>query len=352
MKFNIPAVNLLLTESVQHQIDQKIKPLKSLGKLEELALQVALIQNKKTEKLSLHNPHVLVFAGDHGIAKHNVSIANSDVTAQMVANFLSGGAAINGFCQTNHCAIKVINAGIKNHLPKVMTDNSKLLDYSVAKGTKDFSTDAAMTQEQLDTCMSAGRIIVCNELASDCEVLAFGEMGIGNTSSAAAIFALLNGLDAEETVGRGTGISDEQFAQKLDLVQKAISRVRDSDCDLNEPLNILQQVGGFEIAQMCFAMLAAAEMQKVIIVDGFIVTAAAMLAIKVAPNIKEYMIFAHCSDENAHARMLHLLKVQPILSLGLRLGEGTGAVLALPILQNAISFYNQMATFESAGIVV
>lgn len=352
MKFKITPVDRDAKQSIQNRIDQKTKPLNSLGRLESVALQMALIQQKKSDNLTLNNPYVLVFAADHGIAKHNISIAGSEVTAQMVANFLTGGAAINAFCRANDCAMTVIDSGVKYPLPELVSSEVSFIDASTGKGTEDFSTQPSMTPEQLSHCEEVATRIVQQELPPDCDVIAFGEMGIGNTSSAAAILALTRRVDANEIVGRGTGITDQQYQAKISLVQRGIDRVNHSYLKTLNAEDILREVGGFEIAQICYGMLAAAEAQKVIIVDGFIVTAAAMLAISMEPRIRDYMVFAHCSDERAHIDMLNYLDVEPLLDLGLRLGEGTGAVLALPLLKSAVAFYNDMATFESAGVVV
>ena len=347
-----PSVDTSVDPIVNSEINNKTKPPGSLGMLESLALSVARIQGKTERNLSLNKPQVLVFAGDHGIAENGISIAGSEVTVQMIANFLSGGAAINVFSRLHQCDMMVINSGVKNAISDVESEDVQLLSYSAGKGTQDFSQQAAMSEEQLHQCMAAGESLLEKHIPKACEVIAFGEMGIGNTAAAAAIFALITELQAQDCVGRGTGISDAQFDKKLALVQQGIDRVRKQYTGDIVAENIAREVAGFEIIQMCSTMLAAAKVGKIIIIDGFIVTSAAMLAIQMEPNVKDYMIFAHCSDEQAHQKMLQHLNVKPLLDLGLRLGEGTGAVLALPILKSAIAFYNQMATFESAGVVV
>lgn len=350
--FDIQAVSRELSEEVLAQINQKTKPPGSLGQLEELALQIALIQNTAKRSLTVKNPHVLVFAGDHGIAENNISIAGSEVTAQMVANFLSGGAAINALSKANQCQVKVINSGVKHDIPASVVKEVEFINFSAGNGTADLSQSSAMTHEQLKQCFSAGVAVIENHVPEDCDVIALGEMGIGNTSSAAALLGVLLNAEAVEVVGRGTGISDTQFQMKTELVQNAIHRVSSEYQKKGDVKLVLQELGGFEIAQMCSAMLCAAKRRKIILVDGFIVTAAAMIAIAIEPNVKDFMVFSHCSQEQAHQKMLDTLKVKPLLNLGMRLGEGTGAVMAVPILRSAVAFYNEMATFDSLGIKV
>jgi nicotinate-nucleotide--dimethylbenzimidazole phosphoribosyltransferase len=353
--FNIKKIDLSLIGKIQNKIDQKTKPQGALGELENLALTLALINNPKENKLhckliSIDEAIMLVFAGDHGIAKEGISIAPSEVTQQMVENFLNGGAAINCFCKTNDMKIKVIDAGLL--LP---VDNEHLLQQSLGRGTKNFVNDSAMTIEKVNQGLEFGRSVI-NKLSNDRsnhsnQVFGFGEMGIGNTASAAAIQCLITGQVIENCVGRGTGIDDVTYAKKIRLLKQAVefhqSRLTDKK---SNPIEVMAAVGGFEIVQMVGAMLAAAESQSVILVDGFISTAAALLATKINANSRQYMIFCHKSEEQGHQLMLNYLSATPLLSLGLRLGEGTGAALAMPLLRAAVCFYNDMASFESAGV--
>lgn len=328
--------------SITNTINQKTKPPGALGQLEDLALQIALIQ--KTEKLAISKPVMLVFAGDHGIAEEGVSIAPSDVTQQMVLNFLAGGAAINCFCRSNDLPLKVIDAGIKFEITPTPPG---LINQRVAAGTANFSQGPAMTDAQATQAITLGAQLATREINNGCNLLAFGEMGIANSSSAAAILAAISNAPVASCVGLGTGINPEQLAKKITLVTQAVARIEDKN-----PLTIIAEVGGFEIAQICGAMLATAQAGKLILVDGFIVTAAALLAVQFNPHVRDYMIFAHQSEESGHQLMLQLLNAKPLLNLGLRLGEGTGAALALPIIKAAVSFYNDMATFASAGVTV
>lgn len=338
----IKATDKSRIKQIQLKIDNKTKPVGALGQLESLALQLALIQN--TEKLTINHPTVLVFAADHGIASRGVSIAPSEVTTQMVSNFIHGGAAINCFCESLGLAMTVIDAGIKQPLEP---SPSVLVLQSVGRGTKDFSIESAMSDSQLNECLALGAKVVNNVIEKGSELIAFGEMGIGNTTSASTILSALTGLPAVESVGRGTGITDEQLALKVSLVELALSRPTDTDA-----LSLLREYGGFEIAQIVGGMLTAAQKGIIIVVDGFIVTSAALIAHALEPNVIDYMVFSHCSKESAHMKMLDYLGVRALLDLDLRLGEGTGAALSIPLIQAACAFYNDMATFASAGVTV
>ena len=338
--WQIAPLNRDQSSGIQERIDQKTKPPGALGQLEQLALQIALVQQHK--RLSIERPLMMVFAADHGIAEEGVSIATSRVTQQMVLNFLAGGAAINCFCRTNHLPLKVIDAGIKHEIKPAP---SALIVQRIAAGTRNFAYEAAMTEAQMHQALTLGKTFAEAEMAAGSNLLAFGEMGIGNSSSAAAILAAISGEPVERCVGLGTGINAEQLAKKIALVAQGVARVSDTS-----PYTILAELGGFEIAQICGAMLATAQAGRLIVVDGFIVSAAALIAATINPNARDYMIFAHESHEAGHQLMLQRLNAQPLLNLGLRLGEGTGAALALPLIQAAVSFYNQMASFDSAGI--
>lgn len=327
---------------IQQQIDQKTKPLGALGRLEELACQLALIQRQ--ERITIQQPTMLVFAADHGIARHGISIAPSDVTRQMVLNFLGGGAAINCFCRQHQIELKVVDAGILTPI-----DDPRLIHQRLGAGTADLSVEPAMSREQALLGLQLGSELAKAQIADGCNLLAFGEMGIGNTTPASALLAALTGVPVAACVGRGTGIDDGQLSRKNSLVTQALARVGDE----SDPLQLLTELGGFEIAQITGAMLAAAEQQIAMLIDGFIVTSAALLAVKIAPAARDYMIFSHGSSEGSgHGIMLETLKARPLLDLGLRLGEGTGAALALPLLRSACAFYNEMASFASAGVSV
>jgi nicotinate-nucleotide--dimethylbenzimidazole phosphoribosyltransferase len=326
---------------IQAKIDQKTKPLGALGRLEEIACQLALTQQQ--EQLTISNPTLLVFAADHGIARHGISIAPSAVTRQMVLNFLAGGAAVNCFCQANQMQLKVIDAGILEPIA-----DPQLVMQRMGSCSGDISVEPAMTRTQVMEGLRLGSQVANAQISAGCNLLAFGEMGIGNTSPAAALLAAMSGLPIAACVGRGTGIDDEQLKRKMALIGQAVKRAG----NLQDPIELLHQLGGFEIVQITGAMLAAAEKRITLLVDGFIVTAAAMLAVRIAPACRDYMIFSHGSAEGGHSMMLESLRARPLLDLGLRLGEGTGAALALPLLRAACAFYNDMASFASAGVTV
>ena len=345
------AINALSDEfdhDIQQRVDRKTKPPGSLGQLEALAVQLARIQ-KNPEKIEINRPTIIVFAADHGIARHNISIAPQVVTQQMVQNFLAGGAAINCFCHANEAELVVVDAGL---VQPVIDESGQLKQQAIALGTQDFSQQPAMTISQCEHALQQGAELAISICRQDSNVLGFGEMGIGNTSSAAAILAALLGLNGKDTVGLGTGIQPQQRVLKTALIQQALQRVRGTSQQSLDVQQAMVEFGGFEIVQMVGAMLATAAAGKTIIVDGFIVSVAALLAIKIAPTAQDYMVFSHFSAEHAYQRIIDHIKVTPLLNLDLRLGEGTGAALTLPLLRTAATFYNEMATFESASVQV
>jgi len=345
--FNIEPVAGVYAQSIQQIIDTKTKPLGALGQLEVIAKQLVQVYSEGAEqllpKVQINKPCLLVFAADHGIAQHGVSIAPSDVTRQMVLNFMSGGAAINVFTKQLGWQLDVVDSGIM----QPMESGSGVKTYRLGSGTNPIHLEAAMNIEQVMTGFEYAKLLVREKYESGCNLLAFGEMGIGNTSSASAIMAAIMGLSAKDTVGKGTGINDETFNRKLTLVQQALDKHK---VDKSKPLEVLAKLGGFEIVQICGAMLAAAELRLPVIVDGFICTAAALVARHIEPNVMDYLIFAHVSEEQAHQAMLNYLGVDGLLDLRLRLGEGTGAALSLPIIQSSLAFYNDMASFEQADV--
>ncbi len=339
--WNITPVSSQASDAIQHKIDMKTKPLGALGLLEKAAHQLAMIQGNPA--ITINKPTMLVFAGDHGVSEEKVSLTSSDVTRQMVLNFLAGGAAINCFCRANDMELKVVDAGIKTPI-----NDDRLIIQRIGAGTRNLAKEAAMTEEEVLLALEYGRRLAKQLAAEGSNLLAFGEMGIGNTTPASCIMAALMNKSAAECVGRGTGISDAQLEHKINITAAAISRITDK----HNPMCVLQEVGGFEIAQITGAMLGAAEAGISMLVDGFITTASALLATKFAPASRDYMLFAHCSGEQGHKAMLEELNAAPLLQLGLRLGEGTGAAVALPLLRSAAEFYNNMASFESAGVTL
>jgi nicotinate-nucleotide--dimethylbenzimidazole phosphoribosyltransferase len=351
--WQVPLLERHAATYIQQRITNKTKPPGSLGQLEQLATSIALIQSQaqnqiNIEQITIEKPCVLIFAADHGIATHPISIAPQAVTEQMVHNFLAGGAAINCFCTALDVELKVIDAGVLSH---IISDNPKFTSSSVAPGTQDFSVQPAMTKAQVTEALVHGENVAKQHIHSGSNVLAFGEMGIGNTTSASALLSALYALPANQTVGRGTGINDQQLINKQALIDKGLARISSvygQGC--LHALAALQELGGFEIAQIVGAMLATAKAQKCIVVDGFIVSVAALIATHIDQNCRQYMIFAHSSAEQAHQLVLEKLQAKPLLDLELRLGEGTGAALAIPLIRAAAEFYNNMATFDSAAI--
>jgi len=330
----------MLKDQLLHKIDFKTKPIGALGTLEKLALQIGQIQNTLTPKLT--NPTIVVFAGDHGIAKEGVSAYPQEVTFQMVMNFLQGGAAINVFSKQNNIDLKIVDAGVNFDFEP----NENLINAKIAHGTKSFLTEKAMTEVQLQQCFDTGSEIVNSIYEDNCNVIGFGEMGIGNTSSATMLMSYLCNLPIEKCVGRGTGLNDIQLENKIGILKQA----QIFHGEIENPKNVLQTFGGFEVAQMCGAMLAAFKNNMLILVDGFIASNAFLVAYKLNPAILNNAIFCHLSDEFGHHKLLNYLNAEPLLKLNMRLGEGTGCAVAYPIMESAVSFLNNMASFESAGV--
>lgn len=327
--------------ALQDKINNKTKPLGALGRLEKLSMQAGLIQNTLVPRLN--RPVMLVFAGDHGIVEAGVSPYPQAVTRQMVMNFLAGGAGVNVFSRQHGFEIRIVDGGV-NH---VFEQHPALVDAKIGMGTRNFLFEPAMTPEQCDQALDMGIGLAMKEVALGSNVIGFGEMGIGNTSSAAALMSVLCGLPVAECVGRGTGLDDAGLEHKTRIIARALER---HGLPGDDAIAALAIYGGFEIAMMAGAMIGAAQQRAILLIDGFIATAALLVASKMQPAILDYCVFAHCSDESGHRRMLQHLKAEPLLDLGLRLGEGTGAVLAYPLLQAAVNFLNEMASFESAGV--
>lgn len=326
-----------LSEMLAAVVDSKTKPVGSLGFLEDLARQIGLIQ--KTTQPQLRNPTMFLFAADHGVVAEKISPCPQCVTWQMVENFLVDGAAINVFARQNGFALHIVDAGVNHDFEP--RDN--LLDRKIAYGTRNFAHQAAMTADECATALRHGRELVAGV---DGNVVGFGEMGIGNTTISAAIMHKITGIPVADCVGAGAGLSDEGVLHKQRVIEKAVLH----HACVTEPLDILATFGGFEIAMMVGGMLSAAERRMVVLIDGFIATSALLVAASLQPSILDYCVFSHCSNEKGHQRMLSYFGARPLLHLSLRLGEGTGCTLALPLLQSAVNFLCEMATFESARV--
>ena len=326
-----------LAARVQHLIDRKTKPLGALGRLEALALQLAIVQGSDAPQLQA--PQLVVFAADHGIAAQGVSAYPQAVTAQMVANMLAGGAAVSVLARQHGLALTVVDCGVATGL----SPQPGLVIAKVRAGTADSSLEAAMSASECEAAMVNGAALL-RSLPGN--VLLLGEMGIANTSAAALLMARLTGLPIEQCAGRGTGLDDAGLARKCAVLQAALDR----HADAHAPLAALAALGGLEIATMVGAVLQAAGERRLVVVDGFITTAAVAVAAALAPAVLQRCVFAHGSAEHGHARWLELLGARPLLDMGLRLGEGSGAALAWPLLKSAELLLAQMASFDSAGV--
>ena len=335
------------TQALQHKLDNKTKPLGSLGRLEALALQLGEILG--TASPVLEQPQMVVFAGDHGLTARGISAFPSDVSWQMVENFLAGGAAVSVLARQNGISLTVVDCGV-NHdflagLP-AGTQRPGLLVRKVVggeKGTADSSAQPAMSEAQCQQALQNGQDIV---KALPGNALLLGEMGIGNTSAASLLLARLAGLDIEVCTGAGTGLDAPAVQRKTAVLREVLARHPEA----TTPLQALAALGGFEIATMVGAVLQAAQERRVVVVDGFIATSAVLVAHALQPLVLQRCVFAHRSGERGHEFMLQHLGVQALLDLGLRLGEGSGAALVWPLLQSACTILREMASFESAGV--
>ncbi|MGI9402502.1 MAG: nicotinate-nucleotide--dimethylbenzimidazole phosphoribosyltransferase [Rhizobiaceae bacterium] len=337
---SIEGLDQALIERVNQKIDMKTKPQGSLGRIEALASQIAAVQN--TDQPAVDPAHLLIFAADHGLVEEGVSAWPSEVTTQMVLNFLSGGAAANVFARTNGLDITVVDAGILGDIP-----NSKgLVKAGIRKGTRNALIEDAMTQDEASQALETGARLAIEKADAGVKALALGEMGIGNTSSASLLAHAIENIPIGRLVGRGAGLDDEGLRHKLEVLNEIATR-RPGKLD---PVSALCAFGGYEIAMMAGAVIGAASKRVVTVVDGFIATAAALCAIRGRPEAGDYCVFAHRSKEPGHQFMLEALNADPLIDLDLRLGEGTGALLAFPLLRNACAMLNEMATFESAGV--
>ncbi len=352
---NLPAIastaNPSLQASLLHQIDHKTKPLGALGQIETLALQLGLIQ--QSGRIELRQPQVVVFAADHGLADEGVSAYQQAVTVQMVLNMLQGGAAVNVLARQHGFGMTVVDAGVASPIPALPASatsptsgndsRTRLLSHRMGPGTRNMAQGPAMTEAPALATLQQGMAVV-RELPGN--VVAFGEMGIGNTSSASLLLAALSDVPLEAVVGRGTGLSDDQLTHK----QRVLHKVAQLHAAARAPLAALAAVGGFEIAMMAGAMLQAASERRVVLVDGFIAGAASLVARGLNPHCADYMVYTHRSAEAGHRLMLNQLQAQPLLDLGMRLGEGSGALVAWPMVQSAALLMNERASFESAGV--
>jgi nicotinate-nucleotide--dimethylbenzimidazole phosphoribosyltransferase len=341
MIFAIPTIDDIaqpaLAARLQHRLDNKTKPLGSLGQIERLGQRIGLVLGSETPELK--DPQLVVFAGDHGLAARGVSAYPSDVTWQMVENFLAGGAAVSVLARQHGIGLTVVDCGVNHDF----APRQGLVIHKVASGTADALEGTAMTAEQRNTALVNGAALV-RTLPGN--ALLLGEMGIGNTSAASLLMSRLAGLDIVDCTGAGTGLDGAAVQRKITILRQVLARHPDA----TEPLDALAAFGGFEIATMVGAVLQAALERRVIVVDGFIASASVMVASALQPLVFQRCVFAHRSGERGHALMLAHLNAEPLLDLGLRLGEGSGAALAWPLLLSACAILREMASFETAGV--
>ena len=326
-----------LHQQLQQIIDQKTKPLGALGRLETLAVQLGMIQG--TTKPHINQPQIRVFAADHGLTKHGTSAFPSAVTAQMVYNFLQGGAAINVLARQHNIDLKVVDAGVDADF----APHAQLLNYKVRHGSRDALTEPAMSAAECLAALESGMKVVEN---SEGNLLIVGEMGIGNTSAASLLLARLGDIPIDDCIGRGTGLDDAGLQHKASILTQVLAR----HSGVQAPFEVLAALGGLEIAMMAGALIQAASERRILLIDGFIASSALLAAERLMPGVAQYAIFSHHSVEPGHAHLLKLLNAEPLLNMGMRLGEGSGAALVYPLLQSACAIINEMASFNDAGI--
>jgi nicotinate-nucleotide--dimethylbenzimidazole phosphoribosyltransferase len=338
---NIRPLDKASMAEAQKRQDDLTKPAGSLGRLEELSIQLAGIQGKANPHIE--NKAMITIAGDHGVLAEKIGNWPQEVTAQMVANFLNGGAGINVLARQAGARIIFVDMGIAGELKP----HPALITRKIGYGTKNMCLEQAMTREQAEQSIEAGIDIVETEAGKGLDIVGTGDMGIGNTTASAAICAVITGKPAAEVTGRGTGLSDEQLDHKIEVINRALSLHKP---DAAEPIDVLAKVGGFEIGGLAGVILGAAARRVPAVIDGFISGAAALIATSLAPQVRDYLIAGHVSAESGHPIMLEYLGLRPLLDLGLRLGEGTGAALGIIIAEAAARTLNEMATFAEAGV--
>ena len=341
-KFKIQPVDKSLKGAIQEKIDNLNKPKGALGRLEELAMQVCLIQ--QTLEPSLAHPCHLLLGGDHGIEREGVSASPREVTWQQMINFTHGGGGVNMFCRQHGFKLRIVDVGVDYDLSSV----DGIINRKIARGTKNFLYEPAMTEEEYNQTIQVGCDLVDDCVAEGCKVLCIGEMGIANTSPSSIWMHLFGDIPLKDCIGAGSGLNSPGIQHKYDVLSRAVENSQLST--LNSPLSAIRYFGGFEMVAAIGAMLRAAEQHLLVLVDGFIMTACALAAIRLYPDAQDYMIFTHCGDESGHQMMLDIIDAKPILNLGLRLGEGTGALCAFPIIDSAVRMVNEMNNFENAKI--
>ena len=341
--FKINTPDESLRPAIQEKIDNLNKPKGSLGRLEELAMQVCLIQ--QTLSPSLEHPCHLLLGGDHGIEREGVSVSPREVTWQQMINFTRGGGGVNMFCRQHGFKLRIVDVGVDYDLSAV----DGIIDRKIARGTKNFLYEPAMTEEEFDKAIEVGAALVDDCITEGCKVLSIGEMGIGNTSPSSIWMHLFGNIPLNDCIGAGSGLDSPGIRHKYEVLSKAVT-CHERVSKYPDPIVTLRYFGGFEMIAAIGAMLRAAECHLVVLVDGFIMTACALAAIRLYPASHDYMIFTHCGDESGHRKMLDIVNARPLLNLGLRLGEGTGALCAFPIVDSAVRMINEMNNFDNAKI--
>ena len=342
--FDIQPLNKSMQAAIQKKIDNLNKPKGSLGRLEELAMQVCLIQ--QTLEPSLAHPCHLLLGGDHGIEREGVSVSPREVTWQQMINFTRGGGGVNMFCRQHGFKLRIVDVGVDCDLSKF----DGIIDRKIDRGTKNFLYEPAMSEEEFNKAIQIGSDLVDDCIAEGCRILSIGEMGIGNTSPSSIWMSIFGDIPLKDCIGAGAGLNNDGIRHKYEVLSKAVSRHQLYLSPLTSHLLPLRIFGGFEMIAAIGAMLRAAEQHLIILVDGFIMTACALAAIRLYPASQDYMIFTHCGDESGHKMMLDIINAKPLLHLGLRLGEGTGALCAFPIIDSAVRMMNEMNNFDNAKI--
>ena len=338
--FDIKPLNRTIVAALQEKIDNLAKPKGSLGRLEELAIQVGTIQ--QTLSPTLRMPQNIVFAADHGIVNEGVSFSAPEVTAQQIYNFLQGGAGVNMFARQHRFILKVVDCGVNaefDHLPG-------LIDRKIRKSTHNYLHEAAMSQEEMDRAIEIGAEMVQQAYQEGSNIISFGELGIANTSSSSIWMAYFTGIPLEACVGAGSGLNSKGIRHKYQVLQKAMDNYQGD----GSTQDIIRWFGGFEMVAAVGGMLQAAELGMTILIDGFIMTNCVLAASKLYPEVLEYCIFGHQGDEAGHKLVLDFLQAKPLLNLGLRLGEGTGAICAYPIAESAVRMINEISSFKAAAV--
>lgn len=340
----IAPTDKILRSALQEKIDNLNKPKGSLGRLETLAIQIGLIQH--TLCPTLHHPCHILFGGDHGIEKEGVSFSPREVTWQQMLNYGKGGGGVNMFCRQHGFKLRIVDVGTDYDFDLSSPECHHIIDRKIRKGTGNFLYEPAMTEEEWQRALAIGaeQVDACRD--EGCNIISFGEMGIGNTSPSSVFMHLFLNIPLRECVGAGSGLDNDGIRHKYEVLQRSVD---------NMPVNLtteekIRYFAGFEMAAAIGGMLRAAEHKMVILVDGFIMTSCILAASRLDPNVMEYAVFGHCGDEGGHKRMLAAMGAEPLLSLGMRLGEGTGALCAYPIVQSAVNMINEMDNFQHANI--